>query len=857
LKSDIVLMLDGVLVAEPALVLVALLFFILRPAYAPQALLLALAPWGARWARRGYLTATTALDTPLVVFLIGGAVGVWTAYDPEAAWQKFWLIVGGVLLYYAIVNTHFDPTNGNRTHLSVSKWVLLFGVLGAALSFYFTTQHDYASGVNKFAVISGLGVWIHAHAPILGGDVFHPNVVGGILAVILPLNVALVWHLADPERASVRPSLRAPLFWVSVGTACVIAFGLVMTESRGAWLALSAATAAWLIGPVRRRWVRLGDGLAVAVILATAVVLIARPARSADALDRLVGTIPAGDTAIDRLSLYRDAQYLLEETVFTGGGLASFPMRYSTYVLDIPVLKLTHAHNLYLDVWLEQGLLGILGLLGLLGTTVWTQWRWRGRSSRLLAGATVALMTLLLHGLVDDVLYSSRALPLLFVPFALIVRRCRVPVRVNTDRARRRPLRALAWSAALVLVVLMLAGLRWRTPIAAAWHADLGTVAQTQTELRNWPDVQAKDVRRTGDLSAAVSEFRRALALDPQNRTANRRLGLIAVARDDYVAAVPLLEQAYRSAPGDNMTESALALAYVATGQVQRALPLLRSMPDALGLLADEGERWQKAGHPDWAARANAASMALLPRRDVTFRSAFDGSEQKYLLVPPMKESSAAPPLVLYLHSLGNDPYEYLRLRTGTAYAENLAVYLSRKGVLAVAPVYRGDSWGNDAAVADITQVIREVQAKYGHGPVYLAGLSMGATAAVAYAVLAPDDIPVRGIVTALGTGDLQSLWEEGGLRGSIAKALGGSPLEIPNAYRMRSALRRPERLGSDVAVAILSAASDTVIPPHHQEALRDTLRAQGTPVLFLRSEGGHSPNGLHFRQAFDFVLDR
>ncbi len=322
-------MLDGVLAAEPALVLIALLFFILRPAYAPQALLLALVPWGARWVRRGYLTRITLLDLPLLVFLVAGAVGVWAAYDRGAAWQKFWLIVGGVLLYYAIVNTHFDPTNGNRTHLSVSKWALLFSLLGASLSLYFATQHDYASGVNKFAAISGLGTWVHVHSPALGGDVFHPNVVGGILAVILPLNVALAWHLTDPERASVRPSLRLALLWLSIGTAAVIAFGLVMTESRGAWLALSAATAAWLIGPVRRRWMRLGDGLAVAVILTAIAILFARPAYSAEALDRLVGPLPAGDTAIDRLPLYRDGRYLLAETVFPGGGLATFPMRSS------------------------------------------------------------------------------------------------------------------------------------------------------------------------------------------------------------------------------------------------------------------------------------------------------------------------------------------------------------------------------------------------------------------------------------------------------------------------------------------------------------------------------------------------
>ena len=858
---------DAVLVAEPLLALVALLFFIIRPAFAPQALLLALAPWVVRLFKHGRLTRYTLFDLPLALFLGSALLGVWAAYDTQAAWQKFWLIVGGVVLYFGILNGR--PSSKRWGGARSSSWALLFSFLGAGLSLYFVTQHDYTTGAAKVAAISTLGTWIHGHTPQVGGEIFHPNVVGGTLAVILPLSVANVWHWFRPARGGYVSKPNHSLFLLSVVAGLVVAFGLLMSQSRGAWLALVVAGGAWGMGRVRDRWVRLGDVLAVGVIVAAGLLLFIRPESSVVAVDQWIGAIPAGDTAIDRLTLYRGTRYLVEETVLTGGGLASFPMRYSTYVLDIPVLKLTHAHNLYLDVWLEQGLVGILGLAGMIMAIVWFFSKRLLHRSIFLSAAGISLGTLLLHGLVDDVLYSSRALPLLFVPFALIVRHALVQSRRKPEPEQevepteepapfgwRRPrVYGAAFAAAVALVIL--GGVLFRAPMVAAYHADLGVVAQARAELGRWPDVSAQEVRREGDLSAAIAEYATALENDAGNRVANHRLGAIALERGDYAKAARLLERAYRAGLGDQIVRGELAIAYVATGQTQQALPLLRAMPDAVSLLAEQRTDWAKNEQNELVARLDAVSLALLDRREVEFTSRFDGTTQTFLLVPPQESGKQAPPLVVYLHSLGNDPSEYLRLRTGTAHAENLAVYLSHRGVVAAAPAYRGDSWGNDAALADISQIIRQVQSSYGQGPVIVSGFSMGATAALAYALLAPDDIPLRGIVTALGASDLELLWDEGGLRGSITQGLGVTPLEDAEAYDVRSAARHPEKIGPDVAVAILSAKSDTTIPPYQQTTLREKLEAHGTPLLFLTSEGGHSPEGLHFRQAFDFVLDR
>ena len=64
--------------------------------------LIALLPWVFRFLA-GYLPfKRTPFDWLIAIFLVTAWVGYWAAYDISAAWVKIWLIVSGVLLYYAL-----------------------------------------------------------------------------------------------------------------------------------------------------------------------------------------------------------------------------------------------------------------------------------------------------------------------------------------------------------------------------------------------------------------------------------------------------------------------------------------------------------------------------------------------------------------------------------------------------------------------------------------------------------------------------------------------------------------------------------------------------------------------------------
>jgi tetratricopeptide (TPR) repeat protein len=274
---------------------------------------------------------------------------------------------------------------------------------------------------------------------------------------------------------------------------------------------------------------------------------------------------------------------------FTGLGFGRFGMAFSSYMLFLPSEYILHAHNLFLDVWLQQGILGLLALgwlFGLAGRPQPGPSPWR-------SAALAALGILVLHGLVDDAFYAlgSGAGTLLFVPFALLARSEVSPAPiVNGSPVRKRSGVILAGVLAVVMV-----GLAFIPGIQATFVANLGALAQTQIELSTYPGPEwsvQDEVRRSPqvDLRPAIQYYEMTLALDPANVTANRRLGQIELSRGQYEAACRHLEAAYQAAPWQEPSGQLAGECYAISGEIQRAADVWRAT----------GEDNLQFGHRQW-----------------------------------------------------------------------------------------------------------------------------------------------------------------------------------------------------------------------------------------------------------------
>jgi hypothetical protein len=134
------------------------------------------------WQGDSFLFKRTSFDFLLLIFLLTAVVGVWAAYDREAALAKFWLLVAGILLFYALARQPQD-----------NLWLVagLISAFGAGVAAFFLLTHDWQANPAKIGLIQQAAVWWMGIRPdFLNGNIHH-NTAGGMMAITAPFLIAL------------------------------------------------------------------------------------------------------------------------------------------------------------------------------------------------------------------------------------------------------------------------------------------------------------------------------------------------------------------------------------------------------------------------------------------------------------------------------------------------------------------------------------------------------------------------------------------------------------------------------------------------------------------------------------------
>ena len=552
-----------------------------------------------------------------VVFLLTALMGVWAAYDRQIGWQRFGLIAGGLVIGLAIA-----WAGGKRGEPTLGAIGLGCAVLAAAIGSYYMLTYNWGSeSTIKFSLLQQVGLWVQAHRPaLIAPRDYNPNLIAGGLTPLLPLGLAgLAWSWTRRHRPGVAIAA------IALGLALA---AFILSSARDAWLGLSAgalvaAYLEWRTDWATRATLRLwGD----VVFSGTSLVLLAGfgAVLMWPGLEGRLDTLPLGATLIARVKLWRDARVLIGDYPFTGSGLGSTVMVYSSYVLLVHVGFIEyHVHNLPLQIAVEQGLPGLLAFLGMLGTAIWglvKTYQQRNSTAILRWAASAALIAWLVQGIGEAGNYNSSMVLIGFVPlgFALgFAQPPRVTDRKAASPAFARPMRWLPILVGLSVIVGTL--LIFPPGPRAAFRANLGTVAQTRAELSvfHWPEWPIQDaVRRSPrvNLLPAVAHYQAALALEPRNATANRRLGQIELSLGDYDAARRHLEAAYAAAPHQHTTRQLLGESYAVTGDVERAADLWRTLDTSQNQL-EMRHLWYAnyvatPQQANWIAKAIARSAA-------------------------------------------------------------------------------------------------------------------------------------------------------------------------------------------------------------------------------------------------------
>ena len=364
---------------------------------------------------RGRFVTPTPADVPLLILLATLPVGLWASAEPELSVPHLIKVVLGVALFYALVNSLDD---GRK--LALAGWGLVLGTALLALTSLLGTK--WAGGkLPALSVLTGLldripgvvrDVWYSAG--------FHPNIVGGVLAIFVPVTAA---YLLGPR--GYRPGwARLALRWLALGVLLAAeTLVLVLTQSRGGMLAFGVALVVVAIGKDRRwAWALL------ALVVAAAVGVYLYGVQPA--VELVMGGVAgnAVTSAEGRLELFSRGLYILQDFSFTGIGPGMFqkvvPVLYPLFLIA-PDNTPQHVHNIYLQMGIDHGFPGLIAFLALilllLVIGVQAIRASRGRPWEPLAvGLLAGLLAYLTHGLLDAIDYGSRGHFFVWVLFGLL-----------------------------------------------------------------------------------------------------------------------------------------------------------------------------------------------------------------------------------------------------------------------------------------------------------------------------------------------------------------------------------------------------------------------------------------------------
>lgn len=310
----------------------------------------------------------------LVLFLIASGITLPLAWSFQAAlieWLKWASIVAlclslSVLLYA-------------RQWQWVIAWLILSAVANAIVGIYI---YYGGSGAEHMLISAEQGTFRAF------GTFEQPNPFGGFMGLILPIAISLcLYYLLIGWQ---RKRGRYVAYGVLFGLACaLIAISLVMSWSRGAWLSALVALGGMAFFLPRK----LSHSIAlsaIGILLVTGIWLsgvlpasiqnrIASSTADFFAFDDVRGVEITSENyaVVERLAHWQAALNMAHDHLWLGVGFGNYETAYPHYRLLYWTEALGHAHNYYLNLLAEVGIVGLTAYLVMVLIQLVSLWRVR------------------------------------------------------------------------------------------------------------------------------------------------------------------------------------------------------------------------------------------------------------------------------------------------------------------------------------------------------------------------------------------------------------------------------------------------------------------------------------------------
>jgi O-antigen ligase len=238
-------------------------------------------------------------------------------------------------------------------------------VIGAAL---LAGAAEAAYGAFQFATGSGPAFFEIDGALRAYGNFDQPNPFAGYLALLLPLAVFMATCADNPRGFR----------YLALVSGLVMLGGIGLSQSRGAWLGVAVTAGVLLLiwSPQTRRLLvpivglgLAGTALAVSGLLPASILdRVSQSIAYFGVFDvRTVDLTSENFSVVERMAHWQAGWYMFLAHPWLGVGAGNYAEAYSNFYVSTWLDPLGHAHNYYLNMLAELGVVGGLVLLVVLG----------------------------------------------------------------------------------------------------------------------------------------------------------------------------------------------------------------------------------------------------------------------------------------------------------------------------------------------------------------------------------------------------------------------------------------------------------------------------------------------------------
>ena len=329
----------------------------------------------------------------LSLFFLAGVIALFVGgFSVPKAGQFIVLFLEPIGIFFLL---RYIAANSSRTHEAIRVAMYLF-VAGCGLL-----------AIIQYATLLGLPSdwWGNAAEPKRAiGFFVHPN---GLALFISPL---LAFLVPDLFRRLEKGAWRRSQSTVAAAAAWGLgAIGLFLSLSRGGWIGFAAAAIVYGIFMASRKY--LAATLVGIVVCGLAVAAIP------NLRYRIILPFYGEKSAVARFSLWQTGERMVRDNPVAGKGLIGFGNNWDKYNLDPNLDHYNSPHNIFLNFWVDTGLLGLLSFLGLLLYAVVEGFR--RRTDVWKTGLVLFVVTLVVHGLIDTPYFKNDLALVFWIVYAL------------------------------------------------------------------------------------------------------------------------------------------------------------------------------------------------------------------------------------------------------------------------------------------------------------------------------------------------------------------------------------------------------------------------------------------------------